>query len=132
MIVLRHDGAALFQHRDERPGLRHSGKWVPPGGHAELGEELIDCARRELREETGYEARDIRYLTSIEDASAGSDRYWLSAYWCRYDATQELTCNEGQELAFIERASADAYEIPPSLICLWDAARSAAAGDPRP
>ena len=38
------------------------GKYVVPGGHIELGETAVDAARREIKEETGLEIRDIEFL----------------------------------------------------------------------
>lgn len=35
---------------------RRSGKWSFPKGHPEIGENSLDCARRELYEETGMRA----------------------------------------------------------------------------
>ena len=126
VILLRSDGAALLQHRDEKPGLRHAGMWVPPGGHAEAGESMRDCARRELREETDYDAPDLHLLLSIDDEVQGWSAYQLTFYWCWYDGVQSLTCHEGQGLAFIERALAARYPIPAYLINAWDAALAAA------
>jgi len=39
--------------------------WEIPAGVLEPGEDPIDCARRELREEVGAEAEDIRHLSSV-------------------------------------------------------------------
>lgn len=124
--MLRHDGAALLQHRDDKPYLRHAGMWVPPGGHAESGESMCDCARRELREETEYDASDFRLLSSLDDTVEGWPAYQLTFFWCWYDETQPLACHEGQGLAFVERAAASKYSIPTYLVNAWDSALAAA------
>lgn len=44
-----------------------------PAGKLDPGEDPLDCARRELREETGFTPRRIRYLTSIASSCGFSD-----------------------------------------------------------
>ena len=39
-----------------------------PAGKLEIGETPIDCAKRELEEETGFEAKKIRFLTMFYPA----------------------------------------------------------------
>lgn len=126
IVLLREDGAALLQHRDDKRGLRHAGMWVPPGGHADTGESMLECARRELREETGYEATDLEFLTSFIEAVDGWPPFELTIFWGRYDGMQPVECREGQGLAFVERSRASRYPIPPSLLNAWDAALAAA------
>jgi len=111
-MVLRRDGAALLRHRDDKPGLRHACMWVPPGGHAELNESILDCARRELREETEYDASDLRFLLSFDDTVEGWVAHRLTLFWYWYDGVKSLVCHEGQALAFIGRAKAENYPIP--------------------
>ena len=125
VIVLREDGAALLQHRDDKAGLRNAGMWVPPGGHAEIDESMVDCARRELREETDYDATDLRFLLSFDDIVEGWPEYQLTIFWCWYDGIQPVACHEGQALAFIERSNAGNCAIPTYLLNAWDAALAA-------
>ena len=124
--LLRRDGAALLQHRDDKSGLRHAGMWVPPGGHAESGESMLDCARRELREETEYDAPDLRFLISGDRAYEDGTTYRATYFWCWYDEVQSVVCHEGQELAFVERSLAANYPILAYLFDVWDAAVAAA------
>jgi 8-oxo-dGTP pyrophosphatase MutT (NUDIX family) len=67
IVLLRGDGAALLQHRDDKPGLPHAGLWVFPGGHCEAGEPIEACARREFFEETGYRCEDVHELETIRE-----------------------------------------------------------------
>ena len=50
-------GRVLVACRAE--GTHLGGTWEFPGGKIRAGEEAADAARRELREETGLEARDL-------------------------------------------------------------------------
>ncbi len=122
VILLREDGAALFQHRDNKPGLRHAGMWVPPGGHAEAGESMEACARREFHEETGYDCSELHWLTSMEDCQEGFPLCPLTVFWARYDGAQQVYCREGQALQFIRREEAENYPIPSYLVAIWDRA----------
>ena len=126
VILLRRDGAALLQHRDNKPGLRNAGMWVPPGGHAEPDESMLECARRELCEETAYDAADLRYLMAFDDVVEGWPSYQLTIFWGWYDGVQSVVCHEGQAVAFIQRATAANYPIPDHLLNAWDAALAAA------
>jgi 8-oxo-dGTP pyrophosphatase MutT (NUDIX family) len=125
VVLLRDDGAALLQHRDEKPGLRHAGAWVMPGGHCEPGETIESCARREFREETDYDCDELTFLSSFVDEEDAGCR--CTMFWGRYDGRQAVHCHEGQALRFVMRQEASSYQIPDYLVALWDMALTAAA-----
>lgn len=126
VILLREDGAALLQLRDVKEGLRNAGMWVPPGGHAEPGETIETCARREFFEETNYNCSSLQWLTDLEDSVEGWPPYQLTVFWTSYDSLQKIHCNEGQALEFICREDANLYDIPFYLMNIWDMALHAA------
>ena len=122
ILLRRSDGAALLQHRDDKPGLRHPGMWVPPGGHAEEGESMLDCAHRELLEETEYRAGELNFVANLHDTAPGFATNALTIYWAWYDGVQTIVCHEGQALEFVDRQSAGALAIPAPLLAAWDSA----------
>ena len=129
VFLLRDDGALLLQHRDDKPGLPLAGKWAPPGGHCEPGEDAGHCARRELREETGYDCAELKLLGSfVDDNVEGQPPYPLTVFWARYDGVQAPQCLEGQAVEFVERGRASSYEIPRYLLGIWDRAIDALMG----
>jgi len=114
-----------MQHRDDKPGLRRSGVWVPPGGHAEPNEDIKTCARREFLEETAYDCSNLQFLTEFEDFVKGWPPYTLTVFWAYYDGIQQLQCLEGQDLKFISHDKADSYDIPKNILKVWDVALTA-------
>jgi 8-oxo-dGTP diphosphatase len=64
-VVVVRDGDILFGKRKGKAG---AGSWGLPGGHLEYKEGLADCARRELLEETGMTAADLKYIGVINQA----------------------------------------------------------------
>lgn len=53
------DGKILL---GKRRGSHGAGKFAFPGGHLEYMESFEECARREVREETGIEIQNVRFL----------------------------------------------------------------------
>jgi 8-oxo-dGTP pyrophosphatase MutT (NUDIX family) len=70
VVLLREDGAALLQYRDDIPGIVDPGLWVFPGSHREDNETSEQAARREFLEETRYQCRDLQTLGMFPGATS--------------------------------------------------------------
>lgn len=124
IVLLREpDGAALLQHRDDKPGLPHANLWVPPGGHCDGDETWDACAAREFFEETGYRCHNLRLLADLNvDDIPFSPPLHLKVFWDVYDGQQPVACHEGQALEFVPRGRATDIAMPEYLVRLWDQA----------
>ncbi|MFH1623304.1 MAG: NUDIX domain-containing protein [Candidatus Aenigmatarchaeota archaeon] len=60
-VLLERDGRILLGRRRNAFG---AGCWSMPAGHIEHGESVIECARRELKEETGLEADSFEFVAA--------------------------------------------------------------------
>lgn len=73
VIAVLDNGKLLFE-RQYRYALRRAMLELP-AGKIDAGEEILECAKRELREETGYEARDWRYVGVMHPCIGYSDEH---------------------------------------------------------
>jgi len=123
VVLLRDDNAALLQLRDDKPDIPAPGQWVFPGGHCDSGESRHDCARREFREETGYDCPDLKPLTEFSYVCPDTGAHLSLSFWkSRYDGTSPLQCFEGQEVRFMSLAEAARHHIPSYLLEVWNRA----------
>jgi len=60
-VLLERDGRILLGKRKNAFG---AGCWSMPAGHIEHGESVIECAKRELKEETGLEAGPFEFVAA--------------------------------------------------------------------
>lgn len=60
----------------KRKGSHGAGEYGGPGGHLEFGESFMDCVRRECREETGIDIKNIRFLC-VTNIKKYSNRHYV-------------------------------------------------------
>jgi 8-oxo-dGTP pyrophosphatase MutT (NUDIX family) len=67
VFLLTEDARVVLQLRDDIPAIENPGMITTFGGQAEPGETAIECALREIEEETGLrpKASDLHYLGSV-------------------------------------------------------------------
>lgn len=71
VVAVRDDGALVFERQFRYP-LRRSFLELP-AGKIDVGEDILACAKRELREETGFEAAEWRHLGVFHPCIGYSD-----------------------------------------------------------
>lgn len=100
LIYVLYQEQVLLLRRIKQPNL---GKWSPPGGKLEAGETPLECAKRELLEETGIVADNLVLRAMVTDVAP---QPWLMfVYAIKLDSEKErppiLPCPEG-ELAWLD------------------------------
>ncbi|MBR5342305.1 MAG: NUDIX hydrolase [Oscillospiraceae bacterium] len=95
-VLVRHaDGDYLLMRRDARKHF--GGMWeATAGGSALRGESPLDCARRELREETGIEAGEL-----VEVGRVLGETAIYVEFLCRTDCAKDsVVLQEGETSAY--------------------------------
>jgi 8-oxo-dGTP pyrophosphatase MutT (NUDIX family) len=106
-IVVDDQGRVLLQRR------RDNELWALPGGGMELGESVGETARREVREETGYDVEVLHVVGVYSDPkhvfaySDGEVRQEFSVcVACRVTGGELATSEESHEVAWFDPVAA--------------------------
>ena len=95
-VLVRHaDGSYLLMRRD--PRKHYGGLWeATAGGSALQGEAPLDCARRELREETGIRAEELQELGRVRSANTHYVEFLCVTDWPK----DGVTLQAGETVAY--------------------------------
>ena len=102
----------------KRANARAHGLWSLPGGHVEIGEPVRDAALRELREETGVEARLIRLLDCIDVIQkarngAVESHYVLSVFGAQWVSGTAQAMSDASEVRWVAVNELDKLKMTP-------------------
>ena len=98
VVCLRGDEVLLIR-RGTPPRI---GEWSLPGGRIEPGERAIDAALRELREETGAEARILGLVDVVDGLFPEAGRHYvLIDYVAEWIRGEPIAVDDAAEAVFL-------------------------------
>ena len=125
--IVLHEGRVLLVKRGHAPAL---GVWSVPGGLVDLGETMVDAARREVEEECGLQVRIaglVGVLDRVTRDAEGRVRYhWVLVDYLAFPESND-TITAGSDAAEARWVTLDEVERLPITEGLVDMIRRAAA-----
>lgn len=111
-VVVR-DGRALIVRRAHEP---RKGEWSLPGGMLDLGESLVDAARREVREETGLDVEVgpmIETFDRVHRDPEGRIRYHfvIVDFVCWSNEGEAVAGSDAEAVAWVTAGEIDSYGV---------------------
>jgi ADP-ribose pyrophosphatase YjhB (NUDIX family) len=118
--VLAFRGEEVLLIRRGRPP--RLGEWSLPGGAQRLGEGAEDCARRELREETGIEVGPLDLLAVVDAITPGEPgagprfHYTIIDYVARWESGEARPGGDAAETAWCHSAEVARHGLWPEAL----------------
>ena len=109
------DGKFLMQ---KRQGSHGAGTWSLPGGHLEFGESFEETARREVKEESNLDIKNVRFGAITNDHFVDENKHYVTIWMLSEWAGGELKNMEP------EKCSAQTWntfdDVPQPLFLAWN------------
>ena len=111
-------GGLVSNRRGDYLLISRHGLWDLPKGHQDPGEDIAVCAIREVQEETGIEALEIRRLICVTDHCYFRDGIWYLKHTWWYDMlyTDPTNLTPQREEDITQAAWVARSSLPPFLL----------------
>ena len=76
VIVVKDDKVLM----GKRIGSHGENSWSFPGGHLEMFESVHECAKREVKEETGIEIKNLQDVTFTNDIFRSEEKHYITLF----------------------------------------------------
>ena len=97
LCYIERDGAYLMIHRIKKQNDMNKDKWIGVGGKFEDGETPFDCARREIKEETGLTVKNLKYRGIVTFVSNIYGTEYMHLFTANdFDGEIDYNCDEGK------------------------------------
>jgi ADP-ribose pyrophosphatase YjhB (NUDIX family) len=112
--VVVHRNRVLLVRRGSEP---LKGEWSVPGGLLELGEELAEGVRRELKEETGLAVEPLKVILAfdriVREGSRVKYHYVIVDYLCRRKRGRLRPASDVVDARWVRREHLPQYHLTP-------------------
>lgn len=112
-VYLLKDDKILFLVRQKKRDTRHvQGIYLPIGGHVELGEDVEDCAKREVEEESGIKINslDLAGIVYIRGQATGETDTIMYLFTSSDFEGEAISGNEGS-FEWVDRTKVDQVNL---------------------
>jgi 8-oxo-dGTP diphosphatase len=103
LCYVERENKVLMLHRITRPDDLHYGKYKGLGGKFEAGESALDCAKREIEEESGLLPHSLDFRGHITFPLFDGKNDWSVFLFCCQAEGQNLRHPEEGRLEWVER-----------------------------
>jgi 8-oxo-dGTP diphosphatase len=110
-VILHNAGGKLLLGK--RKGSHGAGTWQFPGGHLDYGEEIVDCAAREVLEETGLAIANPKLVAVANSVFERETKHYVTLF-----VRAELH-DENAEVQVVLRQQMDKSSIPRDIFLTW-------------
>jgi 8-oxo-dGTP diphosphatase len=102
LCYVRRNGQTLMIHRVKKANDMHQGRWNGLGGKFDPGETPEECARREIKEESGLTVGDLRLRGFLTFPGFANDDDWYAFVFIATGSQGELIDSEEGSLSWID------------------------------
>lgn len=117
-VVLHRDHDVLLVKRSKAP---NKGQWSLIGGAQELGETLIEGAKRETREETGLEISDLAIIDAVDSIHHNAEgqieyHYSIIEFSALYQSGNAQAMDDAAVICWVPLEGLGPYALSPSVL----------------